>query len=155
MKATKKPVTIEFFTFEEFVEIGRNTEGVHIVEGMPWSFMFHNVPITHENNECYLIPTLEGTMRFTTDDVLIIGVKGEVYPCKKDIFEMTYNTAPEIPAESWLLYFQDQEGKPVLGFKANGDIVIKGNPPINDREVVDALRECFNLQSYGAEPEGD
>ena len=26
----------------------------------------------------------------TKDDMLIIGVKGEAYPCKKDIFEMTY-----------------------------------------------------------------
>ena len=60
---------------------------------MPWSFDFKGHAITHENNECYLIPTLEGTMQFTPTDMLIVGVKGEIYPCKKDIFEMTYEKA--------------------------------------------------------------
>jgi hypothetical protein len=27
----------------------------------------------------------------TREDMLIIGVKGEIYPCKKDIFEATYD----------------------------------------------------------------
>lgn len=37
-----------------------------------------------------LIETLEGTMKASPGDWIIIGVKGEVYPCKPDIFEMTY-----------------------------------------------------------------
>lgn len=37
-----------------------------------------------------IIPTLEGDMRASPGDWIIIGVKGEVYPCKPDIFEMTY-----------------------------------------------------------------
>lgn len=37
-----------------------------------------------------LIPTLEGTMRANIGDWIIRGVKGEVYPCKPDIFEQTY-----------------------------------------------------------------
>ena len=36
------------------------------------------------------IYTLEGTMRANVDDWIIRGVKGEFYPCKPDIFEMTY-----------------------------------------------------------------
>jgi hypothetical protein len=89
-KAIKKPVEIEFITFEDFVEFGKNQEGANIVDGQPWSFSYNGHPITHENNECYLIPTLEGTYNFTPDDVLITGVKGEIYPCKKNIFEKTY-----------------------------------------------------------------
>lgn len=88
MKYRKKPVVIEAITFDELVAHGRKqTPGIN---GMPWSFDYADHPITHENDECYLIPTLEGTMFFTPDDMLITGVKGEIYPCKGDIFEMTY-----------------------------------------------------------------
>lgn len=95
MKATKKPVTIDFYTWEEVVKMGleANPDSIH-GEGenaRAWNFMFHNVQLTHENNSCYIVPTLEGNHNFTPNDVLIIGVKGEVYPCKKDIFEMTYD----------------------------------------------------------------
>lgn len=36
------------------------------------------------------IETLEGRMRVTEGDWIITGVKGEIYPCKPDIFEATY-----------------------------------------------------------------
>jgi len=36
------------------------------------------------------IPTLEGTHEAKPGDFIIQGVKGEIYPCKPDIFEMTY-----------------------------------------------------------------
>jgi hypothetical protein len=42
-----------------------------------------------------LIKTLEGTMRAVPGDWLIRGVKGEVYPCKPDIFEATYEKVME------------------------------------------------------------
>ena len=34
--------------------------------------------------------TLEGSMKANIGDYIIKGVKGEFYPCKPDIFEMTY-----------------------------------------------------------------
>lgn len=37
------------------------------------------------------IDTLEGTMTASPGDWIIRGVKGEVYPCKPDIFEATYD----------------------------------------------------------------
>ena len=37
-----------------------------------------------------LIRTLEGNHVATIGDWIIKGVKGEFYPCKPDIFEMTY-----------------------------------------------------------------
>lgn len=37
-----------------------------------------------------LIFTLEGYMIVTPGDYIITGVKGEHYPCKPDIFELTY-----------------------------------------------------------------
>lgn len=36
------------------------------------------------------IKTLEGTMIASIGDWIIKGVNGEVYPCKPDIFEKTY-----------------------------------------------------------------
>lgn len=36
------------------------------------------------------IDTLEGRMRADVGDWIIKGVKGEFYPCKPDIFEVTY-----------------------------------------------------------------
>lgn len=86
----KKPLIIEAISFNEFVEFGKNNTN-NIVNGMPWSFKFNDYNITHENDECYLIPTLEAdTQKMTPDDMLIIGIKGEIYPCKLDVFERTY-----------------------------------------------------------------
>lgn len=39
------------------------------------------------------IQTLEGTMTARIGDYIIRGVKGEIYPCKPDIFEATYEPA--------------------------------------------------------------
>ena len=39
------------------------------------------------------VDTLEGTMKFARGDWLIQGVAGEVYPCRADIFEATYELA--------------------------------------------------------------
>ena len=88
-KYRKKPVVIEAITFDELVDIGIASGGL-AVNGMPWSFNYAGHPITHENDECYLIPTSEGTMKFTPQDMLITGMKGEIYPCKIDIFQATY-----------------------------------------------------------------
>lgn len=86
----KKPVVIEAITFQEFIEYGKKHSD-NIINGMPWSFNYNGHPITHENDELYLIPTLEGVHNFTPLDMLITGVNGEIYPCKIDIFEKTYD----------------------------------------------------------------
>lgn len=85
----KKPIVIEAITFNELIEYGIRV-GATCHNGMPWSFDYEGHPITHENDDCYLIPTLEGTMKMVRGDMLITGVAGEIYPCKSDIFEATY-----------------------------------------------------------------
>jgi hypothetical protein len=87
-KFRKRPVVIEAITFDELVAYGKELAGC--VGGMPWSFSYNGHTITHENDDCYLILTLEGTMRMDRGDMLITGVKGEIYPCKPDIFAATY-----------------------------------------------------------------
>ena len=53
--------------------------------------------IRGEPKECHrcsyatpYIETLEGRMEISDGDYIITGVKGERYPCKPEIFHMTY-----------------------------------------------------------------
>ena len=41
------------------------------------------------------IETLEGVMKANKGDWIIKGVKGEIYPCKPDVFDMTYEELKE------------------------------------------------------------
>lgn len=41
------------------------------------------------------INTLEGVHHVSVGDYIIRGVAGEIYPCKPDIFEQTYEEAGE------------------------------------------------------------
>jgi hypothetical protein len=41
-----------------------------------------------------VIKTLEGEHLASPGDWIIQGIKGELYPCKPDIFAATYETAP-------------------------------------------------------------
>jgi hypothetical protein len=93
-KFIKKPLEIEAITFEEFVEFGRQNGG-NIVDGMPWSFNYKGHSVTHENDECYLVPTHQGIVQFTPDDMLITQIDGEIYPCKKELFILTYDRAEQ------------------------------------------------------------
>jgi hypothetical protein len=47
-----------------------------------------------DGGNALLIDTLEGTMRADIGDWIIRGVKGELYPCKPDIFDATYEAVP-------------------------------------------------------------
>ena len=49
-----------------------------------------------------VVHTLEGDMRAEVGDMLIRGVQGELYPCKPDIFEATYELVegPPVSAEN-------------------------------------------------------
>lgn len=93
-KFKKKPVVVEAITFDELVAYGK-AQGVPCWNDMPWSFNYQGHPITHENDNCYLIPTPEGIMQMSRNDMLITGIKGEIYPCKRDIFERTYDICEE------------------------------------------------------------
>ena len=95
-KFVKKPVVIEAITFDELIAHAFTYGGrLSVVGGVPWSFEYKGHPITHENDDCYLIPTLKGTMKFNRGDMLITGVQGEIYPCKADIFVVTYEPAQD------------------------------------------------------------
>ena len=84
MKYRKKPVVIEAFRFQ-------------IDKAMPDWFnekRITNEIITH-NDGTVEIKTLEGVMKANKGDYIIQGVNGEIYPCKPDIFEKTYEEVVE------------------------------------------------------------
>jgi hypothetical protein len=79
MKYRKKPVVIDAVQFD----------GKHA--GNILEFCNGNAFVTQPPMGHYLyIKTLEGDMLVSPNDYVIKGVKGEFYPCKPDIFEMTY-----------------------------------------------------------------
>ena len=45
--------------------------------------------VTRIGNQVF-INTLEGEMKGSDGDYIIRGINGEIYPCKPDIFEATY-----------------------------------------------------------------
>ena len=54
---------------------------------------YRKIPVTieaYQTDKEMEIETLEGTMKANKGDWIIKGVKGELYPCKPDVFEMTY-----------------------------------------------------------------
>ena len=73
----KKPKTIEAIRYT-----GGNYEEIQ-----KWC-KEHLIPLT---DGTFLIPTLEGTMKADIGDYIIKGLKGEYYPCKPDVFRMTYD----------------------------------------------------------------
>lgn len=44
----------------------------------------------YQTEEDIVIHTLEGNMLAKAGSYIITGIKGEIYPCQKDIFEETY-----------------------------------------------------------------
>lgn len=52
--------------------------------------LFHSEHLDSDGNDLLLIKTLEGTQLVSWGDFIIKGVQGEIYPCKPDIFEETY-----------------------------------------------------------------
>lgn len=91
---TKKPVTIaaiqwtghnlrEVITFTDGPPDTRTTHA-----GMAWET--YTDLVARDGLKIY---TLEGKMLASPGDWIIRGVKGELYPCKPDIFEATYSPA--------------------------------------------------------------
>lgn len=87
-KFRKKPVVIEAVSWDGGKDIANiqflNTHGEYQRD---WQYASREA---HEYGGPILILTLEGQMRCEVGDWIICGVKGELYPCKADIFAATY-----------------------------------------------------------------
>ncbi len=80
MKYRKKPVEIEAMQFD-----GSNF--ADILKMVPVRTV---ISLSIPHGTTLTIPTLEGEMTAQIGDYIIVGVQDEVYPCKPDIFEQTY-----------------------------------------------------------------
>ena len=88
-KYRKKPVVIEAFEWTGGPDQTEDPEW--IIDAIRTNLVWFNNPGTkHCNME---IKTLEGNHVANQGDYIIKGVKGEIYPCKPDIFKMTYDLA--------------------------------------------------------------
>ena len=92
-KYQKKPVVIEALQLRwdtwdkicDFAEVGT------LAEGKPEGTQYDNDgSLLPDGGPGLLIPTLEGLMLAMPNDWIIKGVKGELYACKPDVFELTY-----------------------------------------------------------------
>lgn len=95
MKYRKKPVVIdaEVYKFglglEDGIEphVAVNKTNYEIIKA------WYGKDVAEDNTglvELPFITTLEGNHYISPGDFIITGVKGERYPCKPDIFAMTY-----------------------------------------------------------------
>ena len=74
----KKPIAIEAYQYT----------GDNFLELQDWSD--DHVALSDYNYDSVCVYTLEGPMWFDEGDYVIKGVRGEFYPCRKDIFEESY-----------------------------------------------------------------
>ena len=96
---TKNPVTIDAIKWTgsnlreviAFTDGPPDTRSIHA--GMAWEAYVDLVA-----RDGLKIYTLEGKMLANIGDWIIRGIKGEYYPCKPDIFEATYTSAPQAQA---------------------------------------------------------
>lgn len=86
MKFRKKPVVIEARRFDQ-----QSVEGGEALAD--WCRgRLRGTKLMYEDR-VIRIDTLEGEIEASFGDWIIKGVKGEFYPCKPDIFDLTYEPA--------------------------------------------------------------
>lgn len=86
MKFRKKPIVIEAFLW--LGNAFQKDDPLWIIEAIGEGTVWF---VNLGSPECKLcIGTREGIMQANIGDWIICGVKGEIYPCKPEIFDATY-----------------------------------------------------------------
>lgn len=86
MKARKKPVEVETFQYDG--DLMASNGKYYVPEWAVAADKDGTFKIKGQGD--LYIATLEGDMLVSVGDYVIQGVNGELYPCKPDIFEKTY-----------------------------------------------------------------
>jgi hypothetical protein len=77
------------------VPVGHLLDDAVYLENLPmWVYTARSSGVWEYHNDGIRVYTLEGTMFAGPTDMLIRGTKGELYPCKLDIFQAKYEPAP-------------------------------------------------------------
>lgn len=84
MKYRKKPVVIEAIQFYPTMPIYEISNLFGGLDAKDRTF--------EKKGDVLIIKTLEGNMVCRAGDWIIKGVKGEFYPCKSEIFDLTYES---------------------------------------------------------------
>ena len=87
-KYRKKPVEVEAEPVREILKAFESNWNA-----LPkWVLEAYQKTIIHTvTGNGFIVKTLEGNMQATIYDMLIQGISGEIYPCKIDIFNKTYD----------------------------------------------------------------
>lgn len=91
MKARKKPVIIDCFKYDGYLT---GSEGFIYAPAWFAKAFYKGIAYYKETEKSpseLFVKTLEGEHHISVGDYVIRGVKGEIYACKPDIFEMTYD----------------------------------------------------------------
>ena len=93
-KVIKKPIIVEAFEVtKEFIsQFSKLTIVGNINKNETMIGYVNNLEV---KNEQLIVKTLEGDMKCNIGDFVIKGVRGEFYPCRRDIFLETYNFLSE------------------------------------------------------------
>ena len=89
MKFVKRPIEIEAMQLT-----GSNGKAVCEWAGSPQVRFEKRGPELYDHVD---VDTPEGRMTAKPGDWVIRGIRGEFYPCRKDIFEATYETVVDSP----------------------------------------------------------
>lgn len=84
-KFRKKPIIIDAFKWTGGPD--QTEDPLWVIEALENATVWFE---THEAGVVMVIKTLEGNHIANKGDYIIRGIKGEIYPCKPDIFELTY-----------------------------------------------------------------
>ena len=93
MNYRKKPVVVEAWPVSQLVH-----DAAHNWSALPRAVIEHYEAggLVFQSSGIS-VRTLEGLMQAEINDILIRGVKGEFYPCKPDIFDLSYEIEPADP----------------------------------------------------------
>ena len=91
MKFRKKPVVIEAIQIDKHMDLFAHDWLERAIQTK--TVILHGMGKFTRDMPYVEINTLEGVMRGDAGDWIIQGVNGELYPCKPDIFEKTYEPA--------------------------------------------------------------
>ena len=95
MQFRKKPVVIDAIRYDgTWKSVEKIVKSFGMARPINW-----NITIGKDVDGNLVVLTLEGAMKANPGDWIIKGVAGEIYPCKPDIFDATYEAVGYAPSQ--------------------------------------------------------
>lgn len=85
-KCKAKTPELTMITFEGLIDWAK-AANTPLVNGVPWSFTYSGHPVTHENDDLYLV---DGN-QMRRDDVLVLSTRNEVWIYPVEEFTELYD----------------------------------------------------------------